>query len=137
MTRNIEKLQAQDVMTENPITVSPWDPLTTAWEIMHRNDIRHLPVVDKDKVCGIISDRDILCELNPIENICKIANNEVEFAMNPRVVTVDNETPLPQLADLMLKHRIHSLVVIDDQRRPLGIVTDYDILEQVNFSANN
>jgi len=53
----------------------------------------------------------------------------VRDIMTTEVVTVDPDAPVPELARLMLDHAVHRLVVLDSQRRPIGLVTVDDLLQ--------
>ncbi|MEF8793454.1 CBS domain-containing protein [Thiohalorhabdus sp.] len=46
--------------------------------------------------------------------------------LKPEVVTVGLHTPLPEVADLMMRHRISGLVVLDDANRAVGIISEHD-----------
>lgn len=58
--RDIEETTVGDVMTRNIITVRSTEPVRDAARLMARHWIRHLPVVDDDKVVGVLSQRDIV-----------------------------------------------------------------------------
>lgn len=79
----------------------------------------HLPVVgEKGELVGMLSDRDLLS--------CQ--GSRVEEAMSPRVLTATLDTELRDACEAMVSRRFHSLVVIDSERRPAGILTSYDVL---------
>lgn len=125
---NLGHLKVKDIMSVEPITVKPGDSLTTAWLEMHRNDIKHLPVMENNRVCGVLSDRDILCELHFDENIGQLRPNTVDYAMNPDVISIGPEDPVSEVIKQMMKFKIHCVVVVDQDRELLGIVTDFDLL---------
>jgi acetoin utilization protein AcuB len=52
-------MKAGDLMTTNPVTVSPTATIADAWDLMTGLEIRHLPVLEKGKLVGIVSDRDL------------------------------------------------------------------------------
>lgn len=57
------------------------------------------------------------------------SNDVVRDFMTTTVVTADPATPVHELARLMLEHRVHRLIVLDDQRRPLGVVAIDDLMQ--------
>ncbi len=60
-TVNADEYPVWQIMTENPITISPHEPVTRALAIMREASIRHLPVVDEEnKPIGVISIRDVV-----------------------------------------------------------------------------
>ena len=121
-------LRAKDIMSENPITISPTDSLMTAWQHMNDNDIKHLIVVENSRICGILSDRDILCEMHFHEDMGHLKPNTVEYAMNPDVVTARDHEPLSVVVKLMIEHEIHSVIISNELYQPVGIITDFDLL---------
>jgi CBS domain-containing protein len=62
--RDPSKTKLSEVMTKNPDTVSPDDPPAVALERMRERGFRHLPVLDGDRIVGIISVRDLYAEVN-------------------------------------------------------------------------
>jgi CBS domain-containing protein len=60
-----------------------------------------------------------------------VPGDSVRDFMTTAVVTADPATPVPELARLMLEHQVHRLVVLDPQRRPVGVITVNDVLQVV------
>jgi CBS domain-containing protein len=58
-----------------------------------------------------------------------LPGDAVRDFMTTAVVTVDPATPVHELARLMLEHRVHRLIVLDGQRRPIGVVTVNDLMQ--------
>ncbi|MBI3078062.1 MAG: CBS domain-containing protein [Deltaproteobacteria bacterium] len=123
----------KDYMTRELITVGPEETLPQASQLMRKNSVRRLPVVEAGRVVGIVSDRDIreaspsdatslsIWELNYL--IDKIKVQEI---MTRKVVTVGPNTPVEEAARLMRDHKIGGLPVVEDGR-PVGIITENDI----------
>ena len=66
----------QDVMTRNPVTVRPDDPIQTALDAMSQHQIRRIPVVDgKNRVVGIIAQADIANRMDIPEKFEKVVEN--------------------------------------------------------------
>ncbi len=60
-TTSVDEYPVWQIMTENPITIAPYEPVTRALAIMREANIRHLPVVDEEnKPIGVISIRDVV-----------------------------------------------------------------------------
>lgn len=103
------------------------------WE-MTLDEIHHLLVVDNQgKLVGMISDRDIA-------NASRAGYDQtapVRTIMSSRLVTVVPTTLVTTAVDLMLRHGIGALPVLDDRGQPIGIVTRTDFLDLVRrtFSA--
>jgi CBS-domain-containing membrane protein len=119
-------LTARDVMTLHVKTVFADETITSADWDMAVNEIRHLPVLDRERrVVGMISDRDVLRAM--IEHRGHAAT--VGDMMARVVKTVTPMTSAAEAVELMLRGRCHALPVVDEQRRLLGIVTATDFLE--------
>jgi CBS domain-containing protein len=100
-----------DYMTPGPYFVAPSDSLVRAQALMREHDIRHLPVVDRDQLVGIVSDRDLYLVQalahGPPELIA------VDDAMTVDVYVVAPDAPLNHVARTMVKRKIGSAIVVD------------------------
>lgn len=126
--------RVSDWMIANPVTVSPETPLIEAEWSMSVEGVRHLPVVDGDRLIGILSDRDLreaipaqgttvsVLELNYLAAKLTAAD-----AMSAPVVTTGPDDAIEDAARLVLEHRIGCLPVVDG-RTVLGILTTTDLL---------
>lgn len=130
----MKRLLVKDWMTLDPITVEPETTLPAAHHIMKLNDIRRLPVVDSQgRLVGIVTLGDIR-EARPKESTVLsiwelhslVAGLEVREFMTRQPFTVLPDTPIRDAAQLMLRHKIGGLPVVD-QGRLVGIITDSDI----------
>jgi CBS domain-containing protein len=119
-------MQARDLMTSPPITCHVNDPLTVAAQRMWDADIGALPVVnDEGKMTGMITDRDI----------CMAAYTQgraldellVNSAMAKTVFTVLPEATMTDIEQLMAKHQVRRIPIVDAAGQPVGIVSMNDI----------
>ena len=110
-----------EIMTPDPITLSPDASLAEAGSIMFEKRIRHIPIVDKDKqLLGLITQRDILAAGASTESAKPIAD-----VMRTSIYTIAEEDDLRSAALKMQKFKIGSLPVLKDERL-VGIITDTD-----------
>jgi acetoin utilization protein AcuB len=107
-------------MTTHPYAVGPREKLSSARHLMATRDIHHLPVVEGDRLVGIISDRD----LHPVHPLHDITVGEL---MSEDVALVPAETPMDQVVDLMERRRCSS-VVVGGAGGIVGIFTARDAL---------
>jgi acetoin utilization protein AcuB len=121
-------------MTRSPVTVRPETPVPEAKQIMERRRVRHLPVVDGDRLVGIVTDRDIRLNLpSPATSLSVweinylLARLTVGEVMTKRPVTIEAGSPVTDAAKLMLERRIGALPVVEDGAL-VGIVTETDLL---------
>ena len=121
-------------MKAHPITVGPGDSFRHAMSLIRQRGIRHLPVVEHDRLVGIVTDRDLRqaspspatsLEIHELHYL--LEKITVRDIMTSPVLTVAPETPIEEAARLMLEHRIGCLPVL--RRTTLvGIITETDIL---------
>ena len=128
-----------DHMAANVFSLKPKDGIRTARRIMREKAVRHLPIVDNEKVVGIVSDRDVRKALGQLEVECQIdrhcatmpgARPQLCDLMSRQVATVRLSTPLAEAADRMVSRRIGALPVTEDDRL-VGIVTETDLLRAI------
>ena len=110
-----------EVMTPNPVTVAPSDTLQAAQEKMEVGRFRQVPVVDKERLVGILTDRDTR------QLIGQLAHTRVEAVMSTHPFTVDPSTPVEKAAHLLTINKIGGLPVVEDGKL-VGIITATDML---------
>jgi CBS domain-containing protein len=124
-----------DWMTHAPITVPEDCPVRLALGQMQRDGVRHLLVLDGDRLSGILSNRDVrrlaLDDPGP-----SLLAGPVRSIMTEDPVTVAPETAVTVAARLLLEHRIGALPVRDGGRI-LGIFTTADALEALLAVVEN
>ena len=101
----------RDCMTKNPVTIPADLSLADAAERMYEHGIRHLPVVDKDHVIGIVSERDLAL----VTGIPGVVANGVEVveAMSANPYIVPPETSLEEVVRVMHERKIGTAVVME------------------------
>jgi acetoin utilization protein AcuB len=127
----------RDHMISPAVTVAPDIPFQDALKVMQESRFRRLPVVDKKgKLIGIVSERDLLyaspspaTTLSVWELTYVLSKIKVEELMTKDVVTTTPDTPIEDAASLMVQKKVGGLPVVDDENKPVGIITDRDIFE--------
>ncbi len=117
-------MRVKDYMVKKVITIGPGRTIFEASKLMKRYSIRHLPVVERGKFSGLITEGDIREVMFP-SMIEKITVKEVMLT-NP--VTVDPEESLEGAARLIYKYKIGGLPVVQGDKL-VGILTVPDILQ--------
>ena len=112
-------------MTPTPQTIGREDPLATAKEIMTGLAIRHLPVIQGDKIVGVLSDRDV----QAFEYLAKNSSEtpRVDDAMTRDVYFAAPEAPLKEVVAAMGAGKFGSAVVVEGGK-VRGIFTTIDAL---------
>lgn len=124
-----------EVIQRHCVALEAGDRLDFADQVMRLGRIRHLPVVSKGVLVGIVSNRDILAaSLSKALDFARGERRtflhaiEVSEVMTPSVYTVAEDTPLSDAARLLLRHKIGCLPVVDATGKLLGLVTETDVL---------
>jgi len=140
----------KDVISRDVVSINPQDTLREALSTMVENHVSALPVVDSRGHCvGVLSvtdllgmTRDLSDELNALSESggldherlvqklehAEVLTDQVQAWMTSSVVSVQVNGTIQQAARLMLKNRVHRLVVLDDQRSVYGVVSTMDLL---------
>ncbi|BBL67144.1 histidine kinase [Methanoculleus chikugoensis] len=156
-------VQVRNVMTPDPVTVRVDSPVSEAAGLLRKYHIGGLPVMDGDRVAGIVTETDILSLLDvgdisddlwlpsPLEVIevpvrefinwektkralTEIGNVEVRRVMSSPVVAIDEDADIADAAAQMLHEGIARLPVLRDGRL-VGIVTRADIVRGIGMSS--
>jgi CBS domain-containing protein len=128
-TRDRE-LVAGDYMTIMPIVIGPDARIEDAERVLEVHEVTGLPVVDDGRLVGVISQTDILRGSGDVHSAVRRRYTGLRVAdlMSSPAVTVDISTPLREAARLMRDEKIHRVVVIDQDERPLGVLTSMDFV---------
>lgn len=130
----------REIMTENPVTVRLDTPVSELQRLLDAHGFRHLPVVDRRELRGVISDRDVLRALSPF--IGSLSERSQDAAalrrrahqvMSRAAVTIGPDAELAEAAELMIETRVGCLPVVEESDGPgpgrlVGIVTWPDAL---------
>ena len=115
----------RDVMTQNPRTVSNGDSVTDAARRMRDEDAGVVPIVDGDRLVGVLTDRDIV--LRVVADGRDPSSARVEEIASENLVTIDPDQGLDEAMRLMAKHQVRRLPVCEEDGRLIGIVAQADI----------
>ena len=115
----------RDLMTPNPTTVQPTTQIIEDARIMKAEDVGSLPIVDGDRLAGMITDRDIV--VRGIAEGKDVQASMVGEIASMEVVTIDPQQTLDEAARLMAQYQVRRLPVCEEDGRLVGIVAQADI----------
>lgn len=148
------ELFAKDIMTKKVITINKNASISELSEILIKNNISGSPVVDDDgNLVGIVTEGDIIVQdtellfpkyfklldsiiylesLNKFKkNLKKHLGTKVEDIMTTKVKVVKEDTPVGNIADVMVKNNINRVPVVDEENNIVGIITRADIIKSM------
>ncbi|GAB4308226.1 MAG: hypothetical protein Kow00117_01500 [Phototrophicales bacterium] len=135
----LKNILIKEYMTTDVISATPDMPITTAHQIMKKNRIRRLPVLDEQgNLVGMVTIGDIreaspsgattlsIWELNYLWS-----QLTVKDVMSHKVLTVRQDEPMINAAQIMLDNKVSGLPVLDESGKVVGIVTESDVFRMV------
>ena len=114
-------MKVVDIMTKDPLTVTPVETIGQADELMNTNKIRQLPVVQGKDLVGIVTDRDIRSFLSGSllespEEREKALNSKISDIMTTEPITLSPEDDLEETVELLIEEKIGGIPVVDRVR---------------------
>ncbi len=123
----IKDVKAKDIMITDLLTVNPKEKVAAADLLMVRNSIGGLPVIEDEKLVGILTQRDIMLSRFSIS----VGGLQVEDLMTRKPVTVTPDTSLEEILEIMLTNNVERLPVIKDDKL-VGLVMHGQILKKLH-----
>ena len=142
------------IMSTEPVTVTPQTSLEEAIQILAERQISGLPVVDDSgELVGIISETDLTWQetgvdtppyvmfldsviylQNPAKHnqeVHKALGQTVEDAMSDRPTTITGDRPVREAARIMHEKKVRQLPVVDEDDKLIGIITQGDVIRMM------
>ena len=131
-------MNANDVMTEGPVSIRANASVREAMTLLQSLEIRHLPVVDaKGNLVGMLSDRDLGALALPnflqdpgMASLEGRLETPVSYIMNAAVFWVRPDTDVSEIVELMTDQKIGAVPVLSADGALVGIVTYVDLLRE-------
>lgn len=129
-----------DIMTTDVLTLREEDNLLSPGSEMEEFDLRHLPVVDGERLVGLVSQTDVLrlamssLSRDSIHTAVDKSHREETFVasvMTRDVAVAHPDLPIPEAARRMVERKVGCLPVVDASGKLLGIVTEHDMLREL------
>jgi IMP dehydrogenase len=118
--------RSESGMIVDPVTIGPRNRLSDALEIMRKYKISGVPVTDGGRLVGILTNRDLRFETRldlPVEAVMTKEN----------LITVAVGTTLDDAQEILHRHRVEKLLVVDDQYNLKGLITVKDIQKRIRY----
>ncbi|HBI02231.1 MAG TPA: CBS domain-containing protein [Flavobacterium sp.] len=131
-----KQVPVSTIMTKNVIKLNLTDDLTKAEMLFKKHHIRHIPVVNSNKIIGMLSYTDLLRisfvdavdDEDEVVDVTVYNMFTVEQVMAKKLVTVSPETTIKEVAEILSSREFHALPVVEGDLL-VGIVTTTDIIK--------
>jgi CBS domain-containing protein len=118
-------MQIHDIMTQGPETIRADGTVQQAAEKMRNFDIGFLPVMDEDLLVGVITDRDIVVRCIALGQDANATS--ISDIMTSSAIHCTEDQDVEEVLPIMEENQIRRLVVLDENRQPVGVVSMGDI----------
>jgi IMP dehydrogenase len=118
--------RSESGMIVNPITMSPDQKISEAMEVMRKYKISGLPITQKGKLVGILTNRDLRFETRLDLKVSDLMTKD-------NLITVPVGTTLEKAKSILHRHRVEKLPVVDDKYRLKGLITVKDIQKKIAY----
>ena len=131
--RKYNSMKVVDVMTRDPMTLTPTETVGQADELMTQNRFRQIPIVNKKELVGIVTDRDVRSFLSGSllansQDRDRAFNTPVQEIMTTDPITVSPDDDLQEILEVLIEEKIGGIPVVDETEGLVGIVTYVDVL---------
>ena len=116
----------------NVVVLSPDQTVREAFDAMLLYKIHHLPIVEENRLVGLISEHDVMKAMIPVDDKkVKIPEKKVRDIMSKRILSTSEHSTVSSVVGIMLHFNIHCLPVLSVGRDLVGLITTTDILRLV------
>ena len=134
---------AKQLMTENPAFSSPDSSVREVADKMLELDVRHLPIVEDQKLVGIVSDRDLrsfsfgVFDHNSQGDEVEYLDTPIREIMHTDLITAEPDTNISEIISFMIESKVGAVPVVDTgDERLLGIISYIDVLRAAQELLN-
>jgi acetoin utilization protein AcuB len=123
-------------MSKEVVTVEVDDSMQHAINVMKEHSIRLLPVIQKGKLVGVVTDRDLkraspsdATTLDVHELLYLIARIKIKDVMTKKPITVREDYTVEEAAEVLMQNRISGMPVLDAKGSVVGVITQQDLFK--------
>jgi len=121
----------EQVMTPDPATISPQSSAAEARRLLDSNVIHHLPVVEGQRLVGIVSSSDLLKLYLLDDKLAIFEQATVDQIMETNLIVLDRRATLLEAVEKLSMGSFHALPIVGKKRRLVGIVTSSDLIGEL------
>ena len=136
-------MSVEKIMSHSVVTVEMDDSLRLVKELFDNTGFHHLLVIESNKLFGIISDRDLLKSLSPnigtaaeTDRDAATLNKKVHQVMTRKPISLEQNASVYDAIYIFNHHNISCIPVVDDENKPVGIISWRDILKALESNRD-
>lgn len=143
---SLDELVVKDVMSPDPVCLHREISVPDAVQVLVGRSLQGAPVVDEDgDVIGVVSTTDLLTALAPafrtgepldVHALHELKLMHVHALLERGLVTCDLMSPIGDVCQLMVRERVHRVVVMREDKKPLGLISAIDMVRAVACLAS-
>ena len=123
-------MKIQDVMTRDPRSVTPQASVRDAAQIMKDEDVGIVPVVEGDRLVGVITDRDLALRI--IAEGRDVSSTVRDVMSSGRIATCRPDEDLDHVMETMAKEQVRRIPIVDERGSLVGIVAQADVVRKAH-----
>lgn len=120
----------RELMTQGPRTATPDDDVATVARWMRDEDAGALPVVEGERLVGMLTDRDVVVRV--VAEGRDPASTRVGEVASRRLVTIDPQQGADEALRLMAQHQVRRLPVVEEDGKLVGVVAQADMAREAD-----
>lgn len=122
-----------EIMRKGVISAHINDSVKKVAELMRKEDVGAVPILEEGKAVGFVTDRDIVisCVADGYS-----ADEPISQVMNEEVISIKSDRDVDDLSRIMEENQISRLLVVDDNERPVGMVSLQDLSQNLTDELN-
>ena len=137
-------MKIEQIMSRGIVTVEMDDKLSVIKEIFDHLKFHHVLVVEFKKLVGVVSDRDLLKAISPnlgartetTKDVASLAKRAHQI-MTRKPITLHPDATLTDAVNLFTSHQVSCIPIVDNDYRPVGIVSWRDALKALSAMQQN
>jgi acetoin utilization protein AcuB len=137
-------MKIEQIMSRGIVTVEMDDKLSVIKEIFDHLKFHHVLVVEFKKLVGVVSDRDLLKAISPnlgsrtetTKDVASLAKRAHQI-MTRKPITLHPDATLADVVNLFTSHQVSCIPIVDNDYRPVGIVSWRDALKALSAMQQN
>lgn len=128
------RVPVSQIMTKKLVTLNPTQSLYDAERLFKEHNIRHIPIVEGDKIIGVLSYSDLLrisfADMTDGEEVSSVVYDmySIPQIMAKTPITVSSDTTVKEVAEILATKSFHSIPVLEGEKL-VGIVTTTDLIK--------